>query len=79
MSLEELVEAIADVVETLLDWMDIEGLLDDNDSDDGNPPPEVSVHDEMMRRWPARQEARQTRAWPPFEGHRRGLSDRDAA
>lgn len=76
MTLGELLKAVGEAV---IEWITAEvGLLDDNDSDDGNPPPEVSVHDEMMRRWPTRQEARQRRAWPPFFGHRRGLGDRDA-
>jgi len=78
MSLKAFVEAVADLPAAAWDWMDIEGLLEDDDSDGGNPPPEASVHDEMMCRWPTRQEARQTLAWPPFFGHRRGKGDLDA-
>jgi hypothetical protein len=76
MSLGELLKAI---VEAIADFAEIIEEVKEQKRAGGNPPPEVSVHDEMMRRWPTRQEARQMRAWPPFFGHRRGLGDRDAA
>jgi len=76
MSLKAFVGAVVGIIEILDELFE---FVKEQKRSGGNPPPEVSVHDEMMRRWPTRQEARQTRAWPPFEGHRRGLGDRDAA
>jgi hypothetical protein len=76
MNLKAVIEAVVSILESIDEMFEV---LKEQKRSGGNPPPEVSVHDEMMRQWPTRQEARQTRAWPPFFGHRRGLGDRDAA
>lgn len=75
MSLGELLKAIAEVV---VEWAEIFEELKEEKRSGGNPPPEVSVHDRMMRQWPTRREARSRPVWPPFFGHRYGLGDRDA-
>lgn len=70
MSLKSFVEAALDFLESIGVIAEVVEELREEKRSGGNPPPEVSIHDEMMLRWPTRQEARQTRAWPPFEGVR---------
>jgi hypothetical protein len=73
MSLKAFVEAALEFLEAIGLVAEVIEELREEKRSGGNPPPEVSVHDEMMRRWPTRQEARQRPVWPPFEGHRKPL------
>jgi len=69
-SLKAFVEAVVGIIKTLDEVLE---QLREEKRAGGNPPPEVSVHDRVMARWPTRGSASVARPWPPFEGHRTPL------
>jgi len=73
MSLKKIVEAVVDLITSLQAAFEV---LQEEKRAGGNPPPEVSVHSKMMRRWPTDQQRDQAWPWPPFEGVRKPLGGR---